>query len=131
MSTTATRRDLVKAGAGFVIGATLASTTTNASAVSAPPRPDFAAVLRWEEALAAADKQGERWVEEVHILRCLLTVAANLAEETGIPAIADPLRAMVADVEAVHAEREEEYAAWGAQAWYAPDLGLLPPMPWR
>ncbi|MDP9357324.1 MAG: hypothetical protein M3R02_18955 [Chloroflexota bacterium] len=128
---TITRRDAIKITAGLVIGAGLAGGTVETGAAGASPRPDFAAVLRWEEALAAADKQGERWVEEAHILRCLLTVAANLAEETGIPAIADPLRAMVADVEAVHAEREEEYAAWGAQAWYAPDLGLLPPMPWR
>ncbi len=130
MNTITSRRDVVKAGAGFVIAGALASTTANASVASPSPRPDFAAVLRWERALQAADDEGARWVEQARILKVFLITAAAQAEDVGLPAVAASLRPQIAEADKTYQEREELFAAWGFQAWSVPDLGLMPPRPW-
>ncbi len=134
MSTmTVSRRDVVKQGAAAVIGATLAtatSTTAHTSAVSAPPRPDFAAVLRWEEALAAAGTRGESWVKQAWMLRSFVEVAAWQAEETGAPALLASLRTALAEADGLHAQRSVTFQSWAGVAWNLPDLAPLPAEPW-
>ncbi|MDP9471598.1 MAG: hypothetical protein M3Q71_13185 [Chloroflexota bacterium] len=131
MSTTATRRDLVKAGAGFVIGATLTSGTAPAEVAAAVPRRDMGAVFAWERALQAADDEGAAWVGQARILKAFLITAAAQAEDVGLPAVAASLRPQIAEADKIYQERAELFADWGFQAWALPDLGLLPPMPWR
>ncbi len=132
MSVTTTRRDLVKAGAGFVIGAGLAGGTApvETGAAGQRSREAFERVLAWEDALAAADKQGAAWVDQVRILKVFLTTAAAQAEEAGLPAVAASLRPQIAETDKIHQEREEAFADWAYQAWILPDLGLMPPRPW-
>ncbi len=131
MTSTITRRDAIKAGAGFVIAGALTSTTANASAASSSPRPDFATILRWERALQAADDEGAAWVGEVHILKAFLITAVAQAEDVGLPAVAASLRPQIAEADKTYQERAELFADWSFQAWALPDLGLLPPLPWR
>ncbi len=131
MSMTTTRRDLVKAGAGLVIGATLAGGAAPVEATAAVPRRDMAAILRWEQALQAADDEGAAWVGQARILKVFLITAAAQAEDVGLPAVAASLRPQIAEADKTYQEREELFAAWGYQAWSLPDLGLVPPMPWR
>ncbi len=130
MSTSINRRDLVKQGAAVVIGATLTTTAANTSAADQPVRPDFATILRWEQALQAADDEGAAWVGQVHILRAFLTAATDQAEQAGLPAVAASLRPLLAELDEIHQAREELFAHWACQAWSLPDLGLMPPRPW-
>ncbi len=131
MNTTTTRRDVVKFATGFVIGATLAGGTAPVEATAAVPRRDMAAIFTWERALQAADDEGARWVEQARILKVFLITAAAQAEDVGLPAVAASLRPQIAEADKTYQEREELFAEWGYQAWALPDLGLLPPMPWR
>ncbi len=129
MDTNMSRRGALTMIAGGL--ATVAALPTEGtSAASSSPGPDFAAVLRWEEALAAADKQGERWVEEARILKAFLITAAAQAEDVGLPAVAASLRPQIAEADKTYQEREELFAHWAHQAWSLPDLGLVPPRPW-
>ncbi len=130
MSTTTTRRDVVKLATGLVIGTALASGTAPVEATAAAPRPGFATILRWERALQAADDEGARWVDQVRILKAFLTVAMDQAEQAGLPAVAASLRPQIAEADKAYQEREEAFADWAYQAWSLPDLGLMPPRPW-
>ncbi len=126
-----TRRDAIKTGAGLVLGAALAGGTVETGAAGQRSREAFERVAAWEDVLAAADKQGAAWVERVHILRVFLIAATDQAEQAGLPSVAASLHPLLAELDEIHQEREEAFAAWAYQAWSLPDLGLLPPMPWR
>ncbi len=130
MSTTTTRRDLVKAGAGFVIAGALTNTAAETGAASPSPRPDMAAIVAWERALQAADDEGARWVGQAHILRAFLVAATDQAEQAGLPSVAASLRPQIAELDEIHQAREEAFASWAFAAWALPDLGMIPPRPW-
>ncbi len=125
-----TRRDVIKAGAGLVIGAGLAAGTVETGGAGQRSREAFERVLAWEDALAAADKQGAAWVGQVHILRAFLTAATDQAEQAGLPSVAASLRPQIAELDEIHQVREEAFAHWAFAAWALPDLGLIPPRPW-
>ncbi len=128
-----TRRDLVKSGAAAALGVTLApttSTTANASVASPSPRPDFAAVLRWEEALQAADARGLAWVEDAKQMYLCVQLAVWQAEEIGEVALLESLRSVLAGAEALHEGRAATFQRWADQAWNLPDLAPLPAEPW-
>ncbi len=131
MTSTITRRDAIRITTGLVIGAGLASGTVETGAAGQRSREAFERVAAWEEALAAADKQGAAWVEQARILKVFLITAAAQAEDVGLPAVAASLRHQIAEVDKIYQEREQAFADWAFQAWSLPDLGLLPPMPWR
>ncbi len=128
--TTATRRDLVKAGAGLVIAGALASTAAPVEATAAVPRRDMGAVFAWEDALRDADQRGATWANEARILRDVIKFALWQTEEAGTPGLAAPLAALMAEAEAIHADRRAAFDAWANEAWGLPDLAPLPPLPW-
>ncbi len=127
---TITRRDAIKAGAGFVIGAGLVGGTAPVEVAAAVPRRDMATLTAWEDALRDADQRGATWANEARILRDLIQVAIWQAEEAGTPGLAAPLAALMAEAESVHAARSATFQRWAAVAWDLPDLAPLPPEPW-
>ncbi len=130
MSTITTRRDLVKAGAGFVIGATLAGGTAPVEVAAAVPRRDMAALTAWEDALADASLRGEAWVKDMKQMHLCVQLAVWQAEEMGEVALLQSLRPVLAEAEAVHAARSATFQRWADEAWNLPDLAPLPAEPW-
>ncbi len=128
---TITRRDAIKTGTALVLGATLAEGTVESGAAGQQSRERFERILAWEDALAAADKQGAAWVERAWLAHLQLKLAVELAErDTDLPMLLSSLRPLLAEVETVYLDRRDAYRLWSSQAWHLPDLGLLPPRPW-
>ncbi|MDP9358638.1 MAG: hypothetical protein M3R02_25830 [Chloroflexota bacterium] len=123
---TTTRRDAIKAGAGFVIGATLAGGTAPVEAT----QPDRAALFAWEGATTAADARGLAWVKEAKQMHICVQLAVWQAEEIGEVALLESLRSVLAGAEALHEGRAATFQRWADQAWNLPDLAPLPAEPW-
>ncbi len=130
MSTTTTRRDLVKAGAGFVIAGALTSTAAPVEAGIAVPHRDMAALTAWEDALADASLRGEAWVKDMKQMCFCVQLAVWQAEEIGEVALLQSLRPVLAEAEALHEGRSATFQRWADEAWTLPDLAPLPPAPW-
>ncbi len=125
-----TRRDAIKAGAGFVVGAGIVGGAAPVEAAIAVPRRDMAALTAWEDALADAGTRGESWVEDAKQMYLCVQLAVWQAEEMGEVALLQSLRPVLAEAEALHAARSSIFQAWADEAWALPDLAPLPPEPW-
>ncbi len=126
MSTTPTRRDVVKLATGLVIGTGLAGGTAPVEAT----HPDRAALLAWEDALADAGTRGESWVKEAETLAFCVQLAVWQAEEMEAVALLESLRPALAETEAIQTERSATFQRWADEAWNLPDLAPLPTEPW-
>ncbi len=129
METSMSRRGALSVIAGGL--ATAAAFPTEGTVATSPlPRPDFAAVLRWEEALADAGTRGEAWVKEAKQLCFCIQLAVWQAQEIGEAALLESLRSVLVEAEALHAARSSTFQAWADEAWALPDLAPLPAEPW-
>ncbi len=126
MSTTTTRRDVVKLATGLVIGAGLAGGTAPVEAT----HPDRAALLAWEDALADAGTRGESWVKDAKQLCFCVQLAVWQAQETGALALLASLQTALAEADAIHKGRSATFQSWADVAWNLPDLAPLPSEPW-
>ncbi|MDP9359251.1 MAG: hypothetical protein M3R02_28995 [Chloroflexota bacterium] len=130
MSTITTRRDLVKAGAGFVIGATLAGGTAPVEVAAAVPRRDMATLTAWEDALADASTRGEAWGQDAKQMYLCVQLAVWQAEEMGEVALLASLQTTLGEADALHEGRFATFQSWADVAWNLPDLAPLPAEPW-
>ncbi len=126
MSVTTSRRDLVKAGAGFVIGAGIVGGAAPVEAVHS----DRAALLAWENAITDASTRGEAWVQEARHLYCFVLFALQQAEAAGASVLLESLRPALAETETIQTERSAIFRAWADEAWSLPDLAPWPAEPW-
>ncbi len=127
MTSTVTRRDAIKAGAGFVIGAGLVGGAGSVEAAHS----DRAALLAWENAITDASTRGEAWVREARHLYCFVLFALQQAEAAAESVLLESLRPALAEVEAIQTERLATFQAWADEAWALPELAPWPPEPWR
>ncbi len=126
MSVTTTRRDLVKAGAGFVIGAGIVGGAAPVEAVHS----DRAALLAWENAITDASTRGEAWVQEARHLYCFVLFALQQAEAAAESVLLESLWPALTQAEALQMERLATFQAWADEAWALPELVPWPPEPW-
>ncbi len=126
---TLTRRDAIKTGAGFMIGATLAGGTAPVEAAPVATS-DFSAIVAWEQALQAADARGLAWVADAKQLAFCVQLAVWQAQETGAPALLASLQTTLREAEALHEGRSAMFQRWSDVAWALPDLAPLPAEPW-
>ncbi len=126
MTSTITRRDAIKVGAGFVIGAGLAGGAAPVEAAHS----DRAALLAWENAITDASTRGEAWVQEARHLYCFVLFALQQAEAAAASVLLESLRPALAEAEAIQTERLATFQAWADEAWALPELAPWPPEPW-